>query len=119
MTSFCFFFSSRRRHTRWPRDWSSDVCSSDLDAAAAILPDEENIPALAEPVPTSIPIKYSSFDIWLNFYLLFFFRALQFHLIIPGNSWFSTEGIPVLIISEYNFVHLVVCYDFPGRSVSR
>src|SRR5690625_7083055 len=30
----CFFFSSRRRHTRWPRDWSSDVCSSDLGAAA-------------------------------------------------------------------------------------
>src|SRR5437870_8724834 len=29
---FCFFFfSSRRRHTRWPRDWSSDVCSSDLE----------------------------------------------------------------------------------------
>src|SRR5690625_6008697 len=26
------FFSSRRRHTRWPRDWSSDVCSSDLKA---------------------------------------------------------------------------------------
>src|SRR5439155_708517 len=24
------FFSSRRRHTSWPRDWSSDVCSSDL-----------------------------------------------------------------------------------------
>src|SRR6266508_5209284 len=32
MLSYCFifFFSSRRRHTRWPRDWSSDVCSSDL-----------------------------------------------------------------------------------------
>src|SRR6266508_4833671 len=28
--SLFFFFSSRRRHTRWPRDWSSDVCSSDL-----------------------------------------------------------------------------------------
>src|SRR5690625_7790485 len=26
-----FFFSSRRRHTSWPRDWSSDVCSSDLE----------------------------------------------------------------------------------------
>src|SRR6266568_8802007 len=25
-----FFFSSRRRHTRWNCDWSSDVCSSDL-----------------------------------------------------------------------------------------
>src|SRR5439155_16216027 len=30
LISFFFFFSSRRRHTRWPRDWSSDVCSSDL-----------------------------------------------------------------------------------------
>src|SRR2546422_6140062 len=27
---FFFFFSSRRRHTRCSRDWSSDVCSSDL-----------------------------------------------------------------------------------------
>src|SRR2546422_10490309 len=30
MCSFFFFFSSRRRHTRCSRDWSSDVCSSDL-----------------------------------------------------------------------------------------
>src|SRR5690625_3861779 len=29
-----FFFSSRRRHTSWPRDWSSDVCSSDLELRA-------------------------------------------------------------------------------------
>src|SRR5207245_7563687 len=28
---FFFFFSSRRRHTRCYRDWSSDVCSSDLE----------------------------------------------------------------------------------------
>ena len=27
---FSFFFSSRRRHTRFTSDWSSDVCSSDL-----------------------------------------------------------------------------------------
>src|SRR6266576_3494660 len=37
MFSF-FFFSSRRRHTRSLRDWSSDVCSSDLSFSAA----EEN-----------------------------------------------------------------------------
>src|SRR5207253_8975628 len=30
LSRLLFFFSSRRRHTRWPRDWSSDVCSSDL-----------------------------------------------------------------------------------------
>src|SRR5689334_17161740 len=32
-----FFFSSRRRHTRWNCDWSSDVCSSDLDVIAALV----------------------------------------------------------------------------------
>src|SRR5690554_7657118 len=31
---FFFFFSSRRRHTRCGRDWSSDVCSSDLSLKA-------------------------------------------------------------------------------------
>src|SRR5436309_8628473 len=33
---FFFFFSSRRRHTRFSRDWSSDVCSSDLDGKVAL-----------------------------------------------------------------------------------
>src|SRR5439155_10354835 len=46
-----FFVSSRRRHTRWPRDWSSDVCSSDLgstcpgrrcSAATPTRPDREH-----------------------------------------------------------------------------
>src|SRR5690606_40500666 len=31
------FFSSRRRHTRFSRDWSSDVCSSDLGAARDVI----------------------------------------------------------------------------------
>src|SRR5699024_11322892 len=31
-----FFFSSRRRHTRSKRDWSSDVCSSDLVSAETV-----------------------------------------------------------------------------------
>src|SRR3712207_6727449 len=34
-----FFFSSRRRHTRYWRDWSSDVCSSDLAQIAAAISD--------------------------------------------------------------------------------
>src|SRR5690625_93034 len=33
-----FFFSSRRLHTSWPRDWSSDVCSSDLKGSARSIP---------------------------------------------------------------------------------
>src|SRR5437660_1048603 len=47
-----FFFSSRRRHTRWPRDWSSDVCSSDL--------------------PLTFPRKLSGFRVAL-------FRLLRLH----------------------------------------
>src|SRR5690625_6256198 len=42
-----FFFSSRRLHTNWPRDWSSDVCSSDLQRPdrLAVL-DGLDVPAL-------------------------------------------------------------------------
>src|SRR3712207_7981554 len=36
LLGFCFF-SSRRRHTRYWRDWSSDVCSSDLQEVIAYL----------------------------------------------------------------------------------
>src|SRR3712207_2622116 len=37
-SSFLFFFSSRRRHTRYWRDWSSDVCSSDLFGDPGLVP---------------------------------------------------------------------------------
>src|SRR5438874_7073839 len=40
---FFFFFSSRRRHTRSLRDWSSDVCSSDLVSAVGVLPGAEDV----------------------------------------------------------------------------
>src|SRR6267142_5791554 len=36
---FLFFFSSRRRHTRLTCDWSSDVCSSDLEPQRQLDPD--------------------------------------------------------------------------------
>src|SRR6266508_4982669 len=49
---FFFFFSSRRRHTRWPRDWSSDVCSSDL---AGTLGAEEVLAGGAPPGKEAAP----------------------------------------------------------------
>src|SRR2546422_10845465 len=49
---FFFFFSSRRRHTRCSRDWSSDVCSSDL-------PSHEMLAmALAEDRFETLMVKY-------------------------------------------------------------
>src|SRR6266511_5270255 len=44
MRCFFFFFSSRRRHTRFSRDWSSDVCSSDLHPGATPLRLDEQRP---------------------------------------------------------------------------
>src|SRR6267143_49504 len=41
-----FFFSSRRRHTRWNCDWSSDVCSSDLFAFGTVEPWSEAVAEL-------------------------------------------------------------------------
>src|SRR5699024_11404395 len=48
----CFFFSSRRRHTRSKRDWSSDVCSSDLIGSEAVL------------MGTLVSIRTASLPMW-------------------------------------------------------
>src|SRR5216683_7301865 len=49
---FFFFFSSRRRHTRSDRDWSSDVCSSDLGRQPEGIPSHrvEDVEALRAPI---------------------------------------------------------------------
>src|SRR2546422_10075318 len=45
---FFFFFSSRRRHTRCSRDWSSDVCSSDLESKPMNADDQVCVAGLLE-----------------------------------------------------------------------
>src|SRR5690625_7628962 len=56
----CFFFSSRRRHTRWPRDWSSDVCSSDLADDAAGLAEAQRIGnAVVDDLSLTTPTTFS------------------------------------------------------------
>src|SRR3989442_2448589 len=58
--SFFFFFSSRRRHTRCGRDWSSDVCSSDLHVVNVVINDTEAVvgrtPGVAGPSTASVAI---------------------------------------------------------------
>src|SRR5207249_8893944 len=57
----CFFFSSRRRHTRSKRDWSSDVCSSDLDRTICSL--EQIVRSFPEVVEfRATAIKHGSLD---------------------------------------------------------
>src|SRR5690606_40948258 len=56
-----FFFSSRRRHTRFSRDWSSDVCSSDL--ALEYARDGFQIPDFSlltgKPLAADMPVLYA------------------------------------------------------------
>src|SRR5438034_7277050 len=52
----CFFFSSRRRHTRSLCDWSSDVCSSDLEAAIRWYERAFKLPGIDE--ETRIALNY-------------------------------------------------------------
>src|SRR6478672_5848994 len=62
-----FFFSSRRRHTRSDRDWSSDVCSSDLirSADVVVLPydslEQVTSGVLTEAVGAGIPVVATAF----------------------------------------------------------
>src|SRR5689334_19492273 len=49
---FFFFFSSRRRHTRWNCDWSSDVCSSDLELPVIVFDVNETLLDIESLTPT-------------------------------------------------------------------
>src|SRR5689334_24003384 len=69
-----FFFSSRRRHTRWNCDWSSDVCSSDLHVPGHA-PSAEEI-AVCRDAPGQVPTTGS------------------FNLVTPGGEWVWNEGTP-------------------------
>src|SRR5258707_12030000 len=58
-----FFFASRRRHTRYWRDWSSDVCSSDLDdhVLGPVDDEEEMVFVQVADVPGVVPTVLGGF----------------------------------------------------------
>src|SRR5699024_11734270 len=84
-----FFFSSRRRHTRSKRDWSSDVCSSDLLSKNVLLPinrsgDEEGATFEGNGVvttPTGFKDAYKQYaeSGWVG---------------LSGNSEYGGQGFP-------------------------
>src|SRR5207302_5866113 len=81
-----FFFSSRRRHTRFSRDWSSDVCSSDLTTASGWLTDRFNSRwllfcyyGLRGVSLLFLPFALASRHIWLTGFAVFY-----------GLDWIAT-----------------------------
>src|SRR5216684_8308683 len=55
---YLFFFSSRRRHTRCSRDWSSDVCSSDLPYLVLPHPEIERVIVETAQATGRVEIRY-------------------------------------------------------------
>src|SRR2546430_13655042 len=79
ISGICLFFSSRRRHTRFDCDWSSDVCSSDLYAASAWA----TLFAYGTMMVMSYAIgkKYYAIKYNIRSMGFFFFTALAFYFI--------------------------------------
>src|SRR2546429_2583403 len=57
-----FFFSSRRRHTRCSRDWSSDVCSSDLSVAIVSGPGAQDALVMIQGSPLKSSVRAEVLD---------------------------------------------------------
>src|SRR5690348_8022792 len=103
---YLFFFSSRRRHTRWTGDWSSDVCSSDLGFAHAIMVDAPNwgqdwqfiMRDNAAAVFASDPQRNTIFSI--HMYGVFDTAAE----ITDYIGRFQSAGLPI-VVGEFGFNH--------------
>src|SRR5207302_5425164 len=66
---FFFFFSSRRRHTRFSRDWSSDVCSSDLGEDKIVVQVNDAVGGVHEDV-VSTDLANKTVEVSTNFAVL-------------------------------------------------
>src|SRR5690554_6964857 len=101
-----FFFSSRRRHTRCGRDWSSDVCSSDLKGLSVLVSGSLTIPM----VPPVYMISNFCSTFCLNNEILFL--QLKQLLRIGGSAVRN-----VLCLPSENFGQLIAHLHQVGRLV--
>src|SRR3712207_5576157 len=98
---FFFFFSSRRRHTRYWRDWSSDVCSSDLDLQDPLRRDfiaPEQFAKLQDTLgitPDTTVILYGGNNNWFAAYAYWYYKVYghgPVKLLDGGRKAWELEG---------------------------
>src|SRR6267143_2346767 len=107
---FFFFFSSRRRHTRWNCDWSSDVCSSDLPVGTGRVefrPGNLRNPfhGRGSQMSYTEPLRHSTTEARARklgrFSFAFgprFFVALLLGLVALGPAWWFRQAIAAMFL---------------------
>src|SRR5699024_11658196 len=98
---FFFFFSSRRRHTRSKRDWSSDVCSSDLFIGFL------KICFFLHHYPLLFQKNKNHFFLKLflkQYYLLRYLLLYVYNLLLLGYIFFQWLSTYILDIYNFDFV---------------
>src|SRR5690606_41945879 len=109
-----FFFSSRRLHTRFSRDWSSDVCSSDLLVIFAFLYPLANLLSISvlEPQPTREHYQRVAEN---PVYARVLFRTLQIALLVSLLSLALSLPVAVLMASSRGpkAIFLTACILLP------
>src|SRR5207245_5485165 len=98
-----FFFSSRRRHTRCYRDWSSDVCSSDLLSATTM----RNTGLFFA------PIRFIRILTAINQNAQFGRRQMTLSALRRVGRWFQKRGEPIQGVWAWQAPFLVF---WPGRA---
>src|SRR5690606_40415374 len=98
-----FFFSSRRRHTRFSRDWSSDVCSSDLirySSGGIIFPRFASILQILQDSFIQFTKSMSFFgNIKIKFIkLVQYFPDIDsaFHVVVVTHEYFTDNQCPAV-----------------------
>src|SRR3712207_1543620 len=111
---FFFFFSSRRRHTRYWRDWSSDVCSSDLVPVAIplswfmmVYPSYVLANFISSGRPTSSGGDSFARIAWLSFLGSMVMAAWDLLVELtssgPGGAWIWEDSGPYFGVPIHNF----------------
>src|SRR3712207_830890 len=105
-----FFFSSRRRHTRYWRDWSSDVCSSDLEPTTGLDPQARHV--LWDRL---FRLKRQGVTLVLTTHYMDEAEQLCDRLVVMDGGRIVAEGSPRALIDKHS-TREVVELRFPGES---
>src|SRR5699024_7518339 len=111
-----FFFSSRRRHTRSKRDWSSDVCSSDLSGGRGVYICR-NEQELIEGYKRALNFSPSK-----NILVERFIEGKEvtvFYTLDDGDVYLTGMGNRHIKNNQENVIALPVAYTFPSRYIEK